>query len=60
LNENEENDIISPAIKAAVNEGTPAVVFENNQKVFIEPFYPKERLIILGGSGHLRNLCRQF
>lgn len=46
--ENEKDKII----KAVLMEGRPRVVEEENNRIFIEPFYPKERLIILGG-GHI-------
>lgn len=47
-----ENDHISDQIKHLIQEGIPTVVEEENQKIFVEPFHPKERLIIFGG-GHI-------
>lgn len=47
-----EGERIPDKIKLLLQEGTPAIIEENGQKVFVEPFYPKERLIVFGG-GHI-------
>lgn len=47
-----EEDCIPDKIKSLIQEGTPSIIEEEGQKIFVEPFYPKERLIVFGG-GHI-------
>lgn len=43
---------IPEKIKTVLESGIPAVMEEEDRTIFVEPFRPKERLIVLGG-GHI-------
>jgi xanthine dehydrogenase accessory factor len=47
-----QNQDIPEQIRHCIQDGIPHVIEEENQQILVEPFYPKERLIILGG-GHI-------
>lgn len=45
-------DSVPGKIRTVIDGGIPAVIEEDDRTIFVEPFRPRERLIILGG-GHI-------
>lgn len=47
-----KDETVEDVIARALQEGQPVTLQQENQTILAEPFYPKERLIVLGG-GHI-------
>jgi xanthine dehydrogenase accessory factor len=52
LNLDHDYSNIPEKIKDVIDQGIPSVIDEDDRKIFVEPFHPRERLIVLGG-GHI-------
>ncbi len=54
-----ESDLIKKGIERAFEKGIPIILESEKENILIEPFYPKPRLIVLGG-GHIAKPLTEF
>lgn len=54
-----EDSLIKEAIEKSFKKGIPSKIELENKNILIEPFFPKPRLIILGG-GHIAKPLSEF